>query len=120
EKKQIEDRKKLIKKWQDITKRNEKLEEGFFKKDTLIFKRFIEEKSKEAAINLDYLSPSHIDRQFYWESKIVLKVTSPYKNIVDFIRYLEDRNIKVEELEIKDTSVGRKADMVISAITLKN
>jgi len=117
---QIKDRKKLLEDWQRINKRNEEVEKNFFRKDTLIFKRFVEEKSQEASINLDYLSPSHDDKSFYSESSIYLKVTAEYKNIAEFIKLLEDRNIKIERLIIRTTSAGRKADISIKGVTLKD
>lgn len=120
EKVHIEAKKKLIQEWDELNSKNKELEDRFFRKDTLVFKRFIEEKAKTAGISLEYLGPAHEDKTIYWKSTIGLKTASPYKDITEFIKYLENKNIKVEKVIIRNDPRGRKADIAISGITLKD
>jgi hypothetical protein len=118
-KKKIEEKKGLLKEWQEVNKKYASAQETFFRKDTLLFKRFIEERAQEAELDLEYLSPSYQGRGFYTEATIDLRSSASYRNIVSFLEQLEQRNVSIKKLGIRDSGKKRRVNIKVGTAILK-
>jgi len=110
----------LIERWNEISTEYERISRGFFE-DEAVFKKFVEDKTKSAGIDVKYLSPSRKEKDFYTEVVINLRATAQnYKNVLDFISELEDKKITVESLRLKNDANNKKPmDMSIKAVILE-
>lgn len=98
----LSENKKIIDEWNKADEEYKNKIKNFPFKDITTFKRFVEQKTKEENIYISSMRPSQEDKNFYRESKIVLDFTSSYKNIVNFVKALEENNATIEKLVVEN------------------
>jgi len=99
--KDIVDNKKIIaEKLLDI--RNKKnIILGKFFKDPLEVKKYIEDKARESFLDIDSVKIDRRDEEFFLDITVNLLAKSSYKNFLNFLRKIEDKNIIIERLYLK-------------------
>jgi len=95
EEQKIEEVKRTIQQWQAVNSQYVDIKESFLKKDTLLVKKFIEERAKVADVDLPSLTLSRSEKDFYWEVVARVQGVCDYKNLVKFIDSLADKKISV-------------------------
>jgi hypothetical protein len=69
----------------------------------------VEEKSKNAGLSVNYLSPTSQNKDFYLEIVINLRATSDsYANIINFLRSIEEKKIIVEKFRLRKDSEEKR------------
>jgi len=116
---ELKKKKMLIKKWEEVDEKYKNISNDFFLSESLLFKRFVEERAKEYGIAIDYLSPQQKSRKFFEEVELKLKAVSTYKDLINFIRIAEDKNIVIKKLTIKGGKPKKKIEMELKTIVLK-
>lgn len=116
----LEKNRALSLQWEKTEKDYEKLKNKFFRTDIAGLKRFVEEKAKAAAMDLEYFSPSYNEQQFYWDTTMEMRSIAAYKEVVNFVKLLEEENIKVTRLSVMDSLEGRKLTLTLRGIILKD
>lgn len=116
---ELKKKKMLIKKWEEVDEKYKNISNDFFLSESLLFKRFVEERAKEYGIAIDYLSPQQKSRKFFEEVELKLKAVSTYKDLINFIRIAEDKNIVIKKLTIKGGRPKKKIEMELKTIVLK-
>ncbi|MCK4912656.1 MAG: hypothetical protein KAS05_02935 [Candidatus Omnitrophica bacterium] len=89
-----------IARWQELKLENEEVKSLFFAKDTLFFKKFVEEKANSLGIRITFLNTSDIEKDLYWEVTMQLGMACVYKDFISFIRDIEQKSITVEDIKI--------------------
>lgn len=99
--KDIVDNKKIIaEKLLDIRNKKNIILEKFFK-DPLEIKKYIEDKARESFLDIDSVKIDRRDEEFFLEITVNLLAKSSYKNFLNFLRKIEDKNIIIERLYLK-------------------
>jgi len=99
--KNIVDNKKIIaEKLLDIRNKKNIILEKFFK-DPLEVKKYIEDKARESFLDIDSVKIDRRDEEFFLEITVNLLAKSSYKNFLNFLRKIEDKNIIIERLYLK-------------------
>ena len=99
--KNIVDNKKIIaEKLLDIRNKKNIILEKFFK-DPLEIKKYIEDKARESFLDIDSVKIDRRDEEFFLEITVNLLAKSSYKNFLNFLRKIEDKNIIIERLYLK-------------------
>lgn len=119
--KMIEENRALAEQWMIASKQYQDVKKLFFGAgaDISPFKRFVEDKAKEAEVELNYLKSSQTDTPFLFCATIDLKTGAAYKNIIRFFNLLEDRKVKVNKFIMSDFSNNKDVDITVSAFILK-
>lgn len=117
---QLEEKKQLLDKWMAVNKQYQAREGEFFRgPDPLFYKRFVEEKIRDAGITLNYLSPVQKEEDFFWEVAMKLKVDAPYANLAAFLGELEEQNTIVEKISIKNSREGKETELSLRSYIIK-
>jgi SepF-like predicted cell division protein (DUF552 family) len=116
---ELKKKKMLIKKWEEVDEKYKNISNDFFRSESLLFKRFVEERAKEYGIVIDYLSPQQKSREFFEEVGLKLNAVSTYKDLINFIKIVEDKNIVIKKLTIKGDRPKKKIEMELKTIVLK-
>jgi hypothetical protein len=109
----------VLNRWQKISADYRKENEKFIFADASDFKHFVDEQAQAQKVDISYVGPSRQDKVYYEEATMILKVMAPYKNLVNFLRLLEARDIIIDRLTIKNSSLkqeGRKGRTIEVAI----
>lgn len=119
--KMTEENRTLAEQWMIASNQYQDVKKEFFSEgaDTASFKRFVEDKAKEAEVELDYLKQSQTDTPFLFCVSIDLKTGAAYKNIVWFFKLLEAKKVKVNKFIMNDFSNKKETDIAVSAFILK-
>jgi preprotein translocase subunit YajC len=119
QKQQLEKGKQAILTWQALTSEIENLTKNLFSKDTTALKAFVEHEAQVTGININSFSPSNKEKDFYWESGIIIRGNSDsYRDITKFLNNLEARNVGTESLHIKGEKDKRIIDIVLKSFVL--
>ena len=117
----LEKGKLLVEKWNEVSIEYDKLKEGFFIKDQVFFKKFLEEKTKSYGVNVTYLSPLRKQEDFYSEMSFNVKVISDsYATIVNFLNALEEKKVIIETLRVRNAEEKKKsADITVKSFIIE-
>ncbi|MCF7908023.1 MAG: hypothetical protein K9L86_04020 [Candidatus Omnitrophica bacterium] len=116
---QIKEAKDIIFEWINLNSKLEQLRSQFLEKDTILFKKLVEEKARLAKIDLPSLRLSRIDKDSYWEVRVRLNTTCPYSNFVEFVDSLADKNIEVVTASLSGDREKVAVDAEIKGVVLK-
>ena len=97
----------VLTRWQKAAADYQKGSEKFTFASAADFKRFVDEKSQAQGVNISYVGPSRQDKVYYEEATMILKVMTPYKNLANFIRLLEAKDVMVDRITIRNSASGR-------------
>ena len=99
----------------------ERLKIPFLTKDTLFFKKFVEEKANSFGIEVTSLKISNVEKDLYWEATMQLGMVGSYKNFTYFIKAIEEKSILAEKISIISGQDGRygKIDLNLKGFILK-
>ena len=111
-----EERDLTIKKWEKLKSESSELEGVFLVGDTLVFKKFIEEKAKASKINIALLKTSNIEKDLYWEAKMLLDIACTYSNFVTFTAAIEKKSVVINRVMM---SMGEGGGNIGVNLTLK-
>ncbi|MBU2250737.1 MAG: hypothetical protein KKH25_00590, partial [Candidatus Omnitrophica bacterium] len=78
EDKEIEEAQIVMHQWESLNSQSNTLKSNLFKEDSLLVKKFIEEKAKFFNIELVSLRLSRFDRDAYWEALAQFQATCTY------------------------------------------
>lgn len=94
----------ILNRWQLVNSDYKKANEKFTFSDAADFKSFVDENAQAQGVDISYVGPSRQDKSYYEEATMILKVMTPYKNLANFIRVLESKDIMVDRLTIKNSN----------------
>jgi len=97
---ELEEGQLTILKWTRLSSDAKKLEESFLTKDTLFFKKFVEERANSFGIRITSLKTSNIETDFYWETTMHLGMTCSYKDFIKLLGAIEQKSIVAEKIKI--------------------
>ncbi len=97
---ELEEGQLTILRWTKLNADAKKLEEGFLTKDTLFFKKFVEERANSFGIRITSLKTSNIETDFYWEATMHLGMTCSYRDFTKFFGAIEGKSIVAEKIKI--------------------
>lgn len=88
------------------------------------FKESVESISQSCNIAIDSLQPVKNDKGAYWEAFVNLGTYSPYKNVLELVRLLEENKVTVEKISCRpvlNPGADKKilTQLVLRAATLK-
>ena len=105
-----------IKKWEKLKIDSSELNSVFLAGDTLVFKKFIEEKAKASKINITLLKAFNTEKDLYWETKMQLNIHCAYNDFIAFMAAIEEKSVAIERAVI---SMGEKGGGIGVNLTLK-
>lgn len=111
--------KETIAEWRSLNGKYNSLRGDFLAKDTILFKKFIEEKARAANIELPSLRLSSVDRELYWEVKVNINTTCDYDDFVRFIDSLAERNIEAASVNLRSSGTKVLVNADIKGVVLK-
>ncbi len=117
--KAVEQKKKVLDKWEKYTVNFEKEAEKFFRKDVMIFRKFLEESAENNGISITSLRTSRKDQRVYWESSIDLKMSCFFDQFVSFIKTIETKSLEIVKVRIGKDKQKIKIDLLVKGIILK-
>lgn len=117
--KDLEKAKETIGEFERLDKIYNQIREEFLEKDTLLFKKFVEEEARTAEINITSLTMSPTDKDFYWQVAIELEATSGYENFVNFSNLLKKKMLEMERLRIVRVGNETTIEATLRGIVLK-
>jgi len=110
-----------IAKWHTLKAKAEELDAIFLTKDTLSFKKLVEEKANAFGIKITSLNATNEEKDIYWEITMQLGMKCSYRKFVDFIKSIEEKSIVAENIRIdKDRdSKGETVDLKLKGYVTK-
>ncbi len=105
-----------IKKWEKLKIDSSELNSVFLAGDTLVLKKFIEEKAKASKINITLLKAFNTEKDLYWETKMQLSILCTYNDFIAFIAAIEEKSVAIERAVI---SMGEEGGRIGINVTLK-
>ncbi|MFO8052374.1 MAG: hypothetical protein R6U54_00205 [Candidatus Omnitrophota bacterium] len=119
-KKGLEQAKIELKRWETAKDKYNQLTDDFFKDDSITFKRYVEEKARNTKVTIDSLRTSRKEKDFYQEAAIQLGLDSSYKNLVNFIRELEEKSIDIKSMSLQKARDKKlKSDLDLKAVLVE-
>ncbi len=115
----IEETRKTIAQWTQLNGKYNQFKNSFLKEDTLLVKKFIEEKARASKIQLPSLRLSRLDKKFYWEVKVKIQTNCDYNDFVGFVNSLAERNIEVVSATLSGTGTQVAISADIKGVVLK-
>ncbi|MCF7869679.1 MAG: type 4a pilus biogenesis protein PilO [Candidatus Omnitrophica bacterium] len=109
-----------LQRWEEAKNEYKQLVNYFFKDDSIAFKKYVEEKAKNTNVTIDSLRISRSEKDFYQEAVIQLKLNSSYKDLVNFIRELEKKNIDIKKMSLKKVKDKKlRINLNLKAVLIK-
>jgi len=108
---ELEEGERIIEKWKNLERNNKELTSKFLTKDTLTFKKFVEENANDLGIKITSLKTSNVEKELYWEMAMNLGMRCSYKDFKDFVKAIEDKGVAVEGVTI--TSSREERDEIV-------
>ena len=118
---ELEEGERTIMRWKKLNWDVEELNKSFLTKDTLSFKKFLEEKANSLGIRITSLRTSHVEKDFYWEATIHLGMEGSYKDFIEFIKAIEEKSVVAEKIKIASGKNVRdeKIDVTLKGFIIK-
>lgn len=118
---ELEEGEQTIMRWEKLRLEAEELDTSFLTKDTLFFKKFVEEKANSFGIKITSLKTSNVEKDLYWEATMHLGMVCSYKEFTDFIKAVEEKSVVVEKINIISGQNVRdgKVDLTLKGFILK-
>ena len=118
---ELEEGELTILRWARLSSDAKKLEESFLTKDTLFFKKFVEERANFFGIRITSLKTSNIETDFCWETTMNLGMTCSYSDFIKFIEAIETKSVVAEKIKITGGQNVRdeKIDLTLKGFILK-
>jgi len=105
--------------WQKTKKNYKELSEAFFKKDTLFFKKFVEESARKAEVSIDSLRSSREDKGFYWKISMHLTLGCSYEEFTKFLEFIETKSVAVESVKLNKEDEKMNINVALKGFVLK-
>lgn len=117
----IDRERNLMDRWGMATTEYGTISKRFFEKDPAVFKRFVEDSAQSCNIAINSLSTAKSEEGVLLNVKLNIRAQSSYKNLLRFVRALEEKNISVERMAIAKKSGGSGIDeeIILRAPVLK-
>jgi len=115
----IEETKKIIVQWTQLNGKYSQIKDKFLKEDTLLIKKFIEEKARAANIRLPSLRLSRSDKDSFWEVKVRIETDCNYNDFIRFVNSLAERNIEVVSASLNGSGSQVSIDADLKGVVLK-
>ena len=118
---ELEEGEQTMIRWQRLGLDAEELEKSFLAKDTLFFKKFVEEKANSLGIKITSLRTSNLEKDLYWEVTMHLGMACSYKDFTDFIKAIEEKSVVVKNVSITSGQnvKDEKIDLTLKGFILK-
>jgi len=97
---ELEEGEQTMIRWQRLGLDAEELEKSFLAKDTLFFKKFVEEKANSLGIKITSLRTSNLEKDLYWEVTMHLGMVCLYKDFINFMKAIEEKSVVAEKIKI--------------------
>lgn len=88
--------------WERITVKYDDMSRALVFDDALSFKRFVDSKAQETGLSVTYVGPSREDKKFYELATMNLKISSPYSNVIDFLKLIEQNDIILDKITVQN------------------
>ena len=118
---ELKEGERTIKRWQKLSLDDEELNKSFLAKDTLFFKKFVEEKANNFGIKITALKTTNIEKDLYWETIMKLGMACSYRELVDFIKAIEEKSVVLQKIKIvsgKDVR-DERVDLTLKGFIIK-
>lgn len=122
----LEDRKRLLGRWNNVEDRYQASIKQMLSMDSADFLNFVEKKAYDSGVSsIDYSRPYHSDKGIYWEANVDMGLSSPYSKVINFIKAVEEENIKVINFEMNNLFdrqgklIGRKTNVTLRGFIRK-
>ncbi|MDD5584004.1 MAG: hypothetical protein PHV55_02990 [Candidatus Omnitrophica bacterium] len=111
----------LMDRWGMATTEYGTISKRFFEKDPAAFKRFVEDSAQLCNVAINSLSTAKSEEGVLLNVKLNIRAQSSYRNILQFVKALEEKNISVERMAITKKSGGPGIDeeIILRAPVLK-
>lgn len=111
----------LLDRWGKLSKEYLELSDRCSFSEENFFYRFVEDVARNSKINLNSLTPSRLEKQYYTEVKVDLKISSSYENITNFIKTIEENSkITIDKLSMRQgDSEGMQIEMSLKGLVFK-
>ncbi len=109
---ELEEGERIIERWKNLERNTAELASKFLTKDTLTFKKFVEEKANGLGIKITSIKTSNVEKKLYWEMVMNLGMICSYKDFTDFVKAMEMKGVAVEGVTI--TSSREERDEIIN------
>lgn len=116
--KEAKEGKVMLKKWEKISKDYEEVKEKFFP-EMYFYNEYLEQALKENSINIVYPEPSRRNRGNFTETSLSFSSRVPYSGFIDFIRFLERKNIQIENVIISGQGKEKNITIAVKAFILE-
>ena len=114
-----EQKKKVFNEWGKHSVDFEKEAGNFFRKDVMIFRKFLEESAKNNNISILSLKTLRKDKPLYWESQIDLKISCFFNQFVEFVKTIETKSLEISRIKINKNKNKIDIDLSVKGIVLK-
>jgi len=117
----LEEGEQTIMRWERLSLDAEEIGRSFLTKDTLFFKKFVEEKANSFGIKITSLKTSSVEKDLYWEAKMQLGMDCSYKDFTAFVKAVEEKGVAVERVRIISGQNVRdeKIDLALKGFIIK-
>jgi hypothetical protein len=118
----VANEKDFVNRWEIATLEYDSKAVKFFRKDPALFKRFVEDTAQSCSVALTSLATSKKEEGLAINVRLNIKMQASYKNFLQFIKALEEKNISIEHITIgkKSGNVGiLEEDVILNAPVLK-
>jgi len=109
----VENHKELSRRWTEAADKFDKSTKSFIFKDAYDFKKFVSRMAYDNDVNIDSLRQAQSRRGAVDEAKITMTVAAGYRQLVDYIRALEENNVRVESLSVGGADKIKQANLVV-------
>lgn len=118
---ELEEGEQTMMRWERLHLDAEELGKSFLAKDTLFFKKFVEEKANSLGIRITSLRTSNLEKDLYWEVTMDLGMTCLYKNFINFMKAIEEKSVVAEKIKITSGQnvKDEKIDLTLKGFILK-
>lgn len=115
---EIKERRLLFGKWERISRDYEEVKEKFFPQ-VRSFKEYLGQGLKENNISVGDFNPSLHNQGNFEEASLSFSFHVPYNAFVNFIRFLEEKNIQIESIVVTGQGEEKNITIDLKAFILK-
>jgi cell division protein FtsL len=118
-KKEKQEYKQMADQYSKLNSQYASLAQKYFQGDEIDFKNYVEVLASEKSLQLEALRPIQKSGRFYKINKLAVDMKGLYSGFVQFIKELEENNIKIKTLTMEQREQGIYVKLDIEVISLK-
>lgn len=117
----VKEYEELIDQWTILNRKYNETKKGLFD-DPFTFKKFVEGKARNHDIRIETFRPSEEDKGFFLQENIELSFRATYRDAVEFVSSLKEKNIKVIRITMNQSGSKGTVDvrLRLEGIVIKN